>query len=104
MLGAKTDQIFGSDKREVHAGLEQKAVALPELVAVVALGVAVEVCDGCFMLADQDQRRVQGDAAAKDGQPVTESGAQKQGRRVDRATGADHHHPGPDPVLAGLPE
>ncbi len=102
VLGAEADQVLGGDEREVHAGLEQEAVRLHELVAVEALGVADEVGDRLCVLGDQDQRRVQGQEAAERGQRSPEARAKEQGRAVDRAA-ADHHDLRRHPVLAGLP-
>ncbi len=103
MLGAETDQVLGGDKGKVHAGLEEELLPLHELVAVVALGEAVEVRDRFCVLADQDECGMERDGAAQHRQAVTEPGAEEETGRVDDAAGTDHYHLGPDPVLTGLP-
>ena len=59
MVGSETRQVLGGDEGEVHAGLEQKAFRLPELVAVEALGVTMEVADLLWVLTNENECRME---------------------------------------------
>ena len=99
---AEARHALGRDKRKVHAGFQNEAVALGELIDVVALGVAHEVDDRARVFAHNDERGMAGETVTQPRQTPPHARAQQQGRRIHGAR-RKHHDLRVDLVIARLP-
>ena len=98
---AETCQALGRDKRKIHAGFQNEAVAF-RTVEIITLGMTYEVSDGMGVLAYDDERGVRGEAITQPRQPPAHARAQQQRRRIHRAR-AQYYDLGVDLVIARLP-